>query len=93
VRPTWQGVPLAAVGHAEVQAWVTSLSASGLAPASVRQAHRVLSLVLALAVRDKRIPSNSSDGVTLPRATKTDQRFLTDAGWPRWRMPRAGTGS
>jgi len=53
------------------------LSASGLAGSSVRQAHRVLSLVLALAVLDKRIGSNPAEGVKLPRPAKSDKQFLT----------------
>lgn len=77
--PSWRTVPLAGVGHADVQAWVTRMSASGLAPASVRQAHRVMSLILALAVRDKRLPSNPADGVTLPRAVAAEKRFLDAA--------------
>lgn len=77
VLPTWECVPLAKVGHADVAVWVTSLSASGLAAATVRQAHRVLSLVLTLAVRDGRIPRNPADGVPLPRARRGEKRFLT----------------
>jgi hypothetical protein len=51
VLPTWSDVPLSAVTHADVSTWTASLAAKGLAPATVRQTHRVLSLVLALAVR------------------------------------------
>ena len=65
--------------HADVTGWVTGLSAHGLAPASVRQAHRVLSLVLSLAVRDGRIPRNPADKVRLPRASKPEKRFLSDS--------------
>src|SRR4051794_26694308 len=53
------------------------MSARGLAPATVRQAHRVLALVLTLAVRDGRIPRNPASGVPLPRARRADPRFLT----------------
>ncbi|MBA2640481.1 MAG: site-specific integrase [Nocardioidaceae bacterium] len=77
VLPTWERVPLAKVGHADVAAWVASLAATGLAAATVRQAHRVLSLVLTLAVRDGRIPRNPADGVPLPRARRGERRFLT----------------
>ncbi len=47
VLPRWEHVPLAKVGHADVAGWVAQLSAEGLAPASVRKAHRVMSLILA----------------------------------------------
>lgn len=77
VLPTWQRVPLSSVTHANVVAWVAALSSSGLAGSTVRQAHRVLSRVLALAVRDGRLPRNPADGVPLPRAGRSERRFLS----------------
>lgn len=41
----WGQHRLADVTHAEVAAWVAQLVAGGLAPATVRQAHRVLALI------------------------------------------------
>ncbi len=76
VLPRWGRVPLAKIGHADVAAWVAELSASGLSASSVRHAHRVLSLMLALAVRDGRLTRNPADGVRLPRARKAEKRFL-----------------
>jgi integrase len=43
----------------------------------VRQAHRVLSLALDLAVRDGRLPRNAAAGVRLPRGAKRTKRFLS----------------
>lgn len=77
VWPTWERVPLRAVKHADVGEWVSRLSASGLSGSTVRHAHRVLSLVLDLAVRDGRIPRNPAERVRLPRANKPEKRFLT----------------
>jgi integrase len=77
ILPRWGRHRLADVTHAEVAAWVAQLVAGGLAPATVRQAHRVLTLVLTLAVRDGRIPRNPASGVPLPRARRADPRFLT----------------
>jgi hypothetical protein len=68
--PRWGQHRLADVTHAEVAAWVAQLVAGGLAPATVRQAHRVLALILNLAVRDGRIPRNPAAGVPLPRARR-----------------------
>ncbi len=79
VLPTWGPVPLARIGHAEVAEWVSSLAASGMAASSVRHAHRVLSLVLDLAVRDGRLHRNPADGVPLPRAKSSEKRFLSHA--------------
>jgi integrase len=76
VRPAWATVRLDAVTHDAVQAWTAGLTASGLAAASVVKAHRVLSMVLAYAVRSRRLASNPADGVTLPRVVRADRRYL-----------------
>lgn len=76
VFPTWEDIPLSAVSYAEVAAWVQRLTASGLAPATVRYAHRVLSLVLAHAVRNGRMSRNPAEGVRLPRVVKEEPVFL-----------------
>lgn len=52
-------------------------SSQGSAPSTVRQTHRVFSLLLGLAVRDGRIPRNPADRVPLPRVTRGEPRFLT----------------
>lgn len=77
VIPRWGRWPLAAVTHAEVGAWMSKLSARGLAPGSVRQIHRVLSLVLDGAVRDGRLATNPASGVRLPRHVRGEPVFLT----------------
>ncbi len=77
ILPTWRRVPLQAVTHVDVGRWITDLVKKGLAPSTVRQAHRVLSLLLSLAVRDNRIARNPAAGVRLPRVSATQKRFLT----------------
>lgn len=77
VLPTWSRVPLSAVTYSDVSAWVQMLSSSHLSASSVRQAHRVLSLVLDHAVRDGRISKNPAKGVRLPRAARSHMIFLT----------------
>jgi integrase len=74
IIPRWSGTNLYQVTHADVQKWISS---HALAPATVRYVHRVFSLIMELAVRDKRIPSNPATGVRLPRAAKPEKRFLT----------------
>ena len=69
---------LANVSHADVQKWVTALSKTR-SPATVRKVHRVLSLILNMAVKDGRLARNVATGVNLPRPTKEEQRFLTHA--------------
>lgn len=74
IEPTWGTVPLTSVTHADVQRWVAALE---LAPASVRKTHRVLSMVLAWAVKDERITRNPADRVSLPRVHEAERRYLT----------------
>ncbi|MEP6815405.1 MAG: site-specific integrase [Marmoricola sp.] len=77
ILPEWEQVRLAAIGHSDVVAWVAKLVADGYAGATVRQVHRVFSLMLDLAVRDGRLPRNPAAGVRLPRAAKGDPTFLS----------------
>ena len=67
-------VRLSDVTHAEVQRWLTRLD---LAPASVRKVHRVLSMVLAYAVKEGRLALNPAAGVSLPRVREAEKRFLS----------------
>ncbi len=92
ILPEWERVRLSAISHADVVAWVAKLVADGYAASTVRQVHRVLSLMLDLAVRDGRLPRNPATGVRLPRAAKGEPVFLThsrSSSWPR----RASTTS
>ena len=76
VFPTWGHVPLGAVAYSDVAAWVADLVAGGLAPATVRYAHRVLSLTLSHAVRSGRLARNPAEGVPLPRLVRKPAVFL-----------------
>lgn len=76
VLPRWGRTPLSAVSHADVATWITELSADGLSASSVRQAYRVLSLMLDLAVKDNRIVRNPAKGMRLPPARIPDKLFL-----------------
>jgi site-specific recombinase XerD len=60
--------------HAEVQRWLTGLDT---APASVEKTHRVLSMVLAYAVKDGRLATNPAAAVSLPRVRQAEKRFLS----------------
>jgi integrase len=77
ILPRWNSITLADVTHEGIAAWVGELSRSGLSASTVRQAHRVLSLVFSLAVRDGRLARNPADHVPLPRAAKRERVFLT----------------
>lgn len=79
ILPRWERVRLACITHADVVGWLACLSADGYAPATVRQVHRVLSLMLGLAVRDGRLVRNVADGVRLPRVRRDEPTFLSHA--------------
>jgi integrase len=76
VVPRWGTTKLADVTHGAVQAWVSELARSS-SPATVRKVHRVLSLVLASAVKDGRLVRNPADKVNLPRVVAGEHRYLT----------------
>ncbi len=76
ILPAWERVPLSAVSYADVTDWVQRLSAVGLAPATVRYAHRVMSLALDHAVHDGRSARNPAKGVRLPRPQRGEVVFL-----------------
>ena len=75
VRPRWGKVRLSDVTHAEVQRWLARLD---LAPATVRKVHRVLSMIMAYAMKDGRLAVNPAAGVSLPRVREPEKRYLTD---------------
>jgi integrase len=77
VLPRWGAVPLTAVTHSGVQAWLAELSDSGLSGASVRKANVVLSGILGAAVRDHRLAVNPTTGVALPPIVERPRRYLT----------------
>lgn len=77
ILPKWGGLSLHDVDFLEVQGWVSDLTSSGLSGSTVRQAHRVFSLLMETAVRSKRLSSNPAIGVKLPRAGKPEKTFLT----------------
>ncbi len=76
IHPRWGAVKLANVSHADVQAWVTSLSRQ-YSPATVQKVHNVLSLVLGMAVKDGRLSRNVVQGVNLPRVAKHEHLYLS----------------
>ncbi len=76
IHAKWDGVRLADVSHSDVQAWVSELARSH-SPASVHKIHRILSLVLDMAVKDGRLARNVANGVNLPRVGRHEHRYLT----------------
>jgi integrase len=67
---------LADVSHSAVQAWISEV-ASRRSAATTRKVHRVLSLVLAAAVKDDRLVRNPAAGVSLPRVSTKERMYLS----------------
>jgi integrase len=76
IVPRWGSTRLRDVSHTEVQAWVTELLEGGLSASSVQRTHGLLSQMLDLAVRDRRLPANPAKGVKLPRKLPKARRVL-----------------
>jgi integrase len=79
IDPRWAGVKLIDVTHADVAAWVAGLTELGLSASTTRHAHRVLSLILDLAMRDGRLARNPAQRVPLPRLGQHNQIYLDHA--------------
>lgn len=93
VLPRWQDVPLRDITHADIQAWVHTLSTDptarqrkasapddqrqGLSAARVIQAYQVANQVLSYAVRSRYLALNPASGVQLPRKTTAEKFALT----------------
>jgi integrase len=71
---TWR---LCDLRRSDIQAWVSDLVSSGAAPGTVRQAFRVLSLLIDSAVADGRLAGSPARGVRLPRVRRGEPRYLT----------------
>jgi integrase len=87
----WGDLPLTRVGYGDIQSWLAELADCGLSAASVRKAHSVLSGILGLAVKDRRLPSNPALGVALPPLESIRRRYLT-AELVEQMADAAGTG-
>lgn len=75
VLPRWAPMEVRRVEHGAVAAWTAEV-ASRTSASTTRKVVGVLRGVLELAVRDRRIPTNPAQGVSLPRLPIADQRFL-----------------
>jgi integrase len=74
VRPRWGNVPLHKVTHAELQRWVAGIDA---APATIKKVHRVMSMLLAYAMKDGRLAVNPAANISLPRVRTPEKRYLS----------------
>jgi integrase len=79
VLPHFGTATLAGVDTLAVREWVAGLVSSGLSPSRIRNAHQVLSQVLAAAVDGGRLARNPAAGVRLPKRVEREMLFLDAA--------------
>lgn len=81
VLPKWGARKISTLHRAEIETWVATLSASGLAPSSVRHCYVALYKVCRYALHARLITFNPCVGVRLPRlgVPGGKARFLTVA--------------
>lgn len=70
IKPVLGNVPIKALKTGNVQAWVNSLSAKGLAPKTIRNSFNNLNAAMEKATVLHMIPYNPCRGVELPKAKK-----------------------
>ena len=72
VLPRFGPLPLASLSQRDVRAWVTELSAKGLAPATVDKCYQVLTKILAAAVEGGMIRRSPCRQIPLPRIERAE---------------------
>ncbi len=77
VKPALGDRPLRSIAWSDVESFKAELESDGLSPTRIRRALLVLSTILRMAVRDKRIPENPAQGVKAPTQGKRDLRIPT----------------
>jgi integrase len=77
ILPAFERATLAGIDTLAVREWVAGLVEQGLSASRVRNAHQVLSQVLAAGVEGGRIARNPAAGVRLPRIVHREMHFLT----------------
>lgn len=78
--PFFGEMPLAAIRPSHVRAWVADLTASGLAPATVKGAYLTASQVFRAAEVDRLIARTPCVGIEMPRdRNRSEMRFLSAA--------------
>jgi integrase len=76
VQPVWGTKSISEIRHSGVQNWVTKLGQDKSATV-VKRAYGILAGILDVAVKDRRIMSNPSRGVAMPRSVTKGHVYLS----------------
>lgn len=77
VEPRWGDVRLMAITSWDVEAWVADMQRAKVGATSLQQSFQLLRYMMADAVRHKRIMTDPTAGVRVPKAPKHVDRFLS----------------
>ena len=77
VLPRWRDVQVSTITTADVEAWVSQLTASGLSASRTRQAYLVLKGILDTAVKARNLAVNPAHSVGLPKMPESRRGYLT----------------
>ena len=61
----------------DIEQWISAMHNEGLSASRIRQAHSLISSTLGAAVRSQMLQINAAAGVSLPRKSRNEMRFLT----------------
>jgi integrase len=76
IAPAIGNYPIGDLAPMDVQRWVNAMRSDRLSASRIRQAHVVLSQVLAAAVREGRIGRNVALGIKLPPIPRTEAEYF-----------------
>ncbi|WP_169583218.1 MULTISPECIES: tyrosine-type recombinase/integrase [Microbacterium] len=76
VEPAWGNRQVGDIRHSDVRAWVSQLS-NTRGPTTVIRSFGILSAILDIAVRDRRLADNPARGVKLPKKRPKPRVYLT----------------
>lgn len=79
VLPRFGDLRLVDIDHMAVRAWVSDLSAAGLAPATVVKAAQIMGKVLRAAVDAGKLKASPCERIPLPKIEREEMRFLDPA--------------
>ena len=79
VLPRWRDVGVSTITSADIEAWVSEMTSSGLSASRTRQAYQVLKGVLDTAVKARNLAANPAQSVDLPKLPESRRRYLTMA--------------
>lgn len=77
ILPRFGPAKLRDIRAIDIEQWIADMYNEGLSPSRIRQAHSLISSTFSAAVRSQMLRNNPAAGVSLPRRSTTEMRYLT----------------